>query len=139
MAGADGPIYSPAAFREMMLPPLTWLMKELAALDVHYMFRTDGSSGPSPTCFPRGAMPGYGEVDRDATMTVGALRQRYPELVLWTNMSSSRIATESAAWVREDSRRCIQESGGTRYFHGASNAILKGTPVENVRAMFDTL
>ncbi|MDI6774764.1 MAG: choice-of-anchor Q domain-containing protein, partial [Verrucomicrobiota bacterium] len=28
------------------------------------------------------------------------------------------------------------DPAGTRYFHGPSNAILRGTPIENVEAMF---
>ncbi len=40
------------------------------------------------------------------------------------------------AQVHDEVRRIIDESGGTGYFHGCSNAILQGTPLENVEAMF---
>lgn len=137
MAGNDGPFYSPATFRAVMLPALKLATAELAEVGVHYIFRSDGNLwAVADMLFAEAGCPGYGEVDRDATMTVGALRARYPELVIWNNFSSAKLRMESAAWVREEARRCVEESGGTRYFHGASNAILRDTPVENVEVMF---
>ena len=137
-AGTNGPMYSPDQFREFMLPPLTRIMDACRELDVHYFFRSDGNLWPvADMMFQEARIPGYGEVDRDATMTVGALREKYPELVIWNNLSCDKVQTRDAAWVREDARRCIEESKGVGYFQGTSNAIMPGTPVENVVAMFD--
>ena len=69
-------------------------------------------------------------------MTTGLLRARYPALVIWGNMSVSKLASRSAAWVRAEAQAMIGESGGSGYFHGPSNAILGDTPVENVAAFF---
>lgn len=137
MAGNDGPMYSPASFRHIMLPALKHAMIALNAAGVHYVFRSDGNLwSVADMLFKEAACPGYGEVDRDVGMTTGRLRQRYPELVIWNNFSSEKLVAKSAAWVRDEARRCIDESGGTGYFHGASNAILMGTPPANVEAMF---
>lgn len=137
LAWQDGPFYSPAAFREVMLPALSYAMRELNRRDVHYVFRSDGNLWSlADMLFLKAACPGYGEVDRDAGMTAGELRKKYPQLVLWGNMSTARLAGESAAWVRAEARKIIAESGGTGYFHGPSNAIMKGTPAKNVEAMF---
>ena len=137
LAGVAGPLYSPASFRRLLLPALRWLMPELAAAGVHYVFRSDGNLWPfADMLFGEARCPGYGEVDRDAGMTVAKLRARFPELVIWNNISSSFLASATPAQVREECRRCIGESGGTRYFHGPSNAILKGTPPANVEALF---
>jgi hypothetical protein len=64
------------------------------------------------------------------------VRCRFPRLVLWGNMSSSFVQNATAAEVREESRRIVAESGGTGYFQGCSNAIVKGTPPKNVEAMY---
>lgn len=137
MAGTDGPFYSPQSFREIMLPACKFLMEGLAKVGVHYVFRTDGNMwAVSDMLFGEARCPGYGEVDRSATMTAGALRERYPDLVIWNNLACQDVQSKSAEWVREESLRCIEESGGTAYFHGSSNAIMAGTPVENVEAMF---
>lgn len=137
MAGNGGPFYSPRSFREVMLPALNWLMHGLAACGVHYIFRSDGNLWPvADMLFGEAACPGYGEVDRDAGMTTARLRVRYPKLVIWGNMSVSQLASHSPAWVREEAQAMIEESAGSGYFHGPSNAILGDTPVENMVAFF---
>lgn len=137
MAGNDGPVYSPKAFRGVVLPAYQRLMDGLRPLDVHYVFRSDGDLWPvADMLFREAGCPGFGEVDRDAGMTIASLRERYPGLVIWGNMSSSLLAHGSAQKVREEARRVVGESSGTGYFHGCSNAIVKGTPIENVEAMF---
>jgi hypothetical protein len=137
MAGNDGPFYSPAHFRAALLPPLKWAMAEMARIGGHYIFRTDGNMWPmADLLFGEAACPGYGEADRDCTMTLGKLRARFPRLVVWGNMSVSQLARQPLAWVKDEARRLVEESGGTAYFQGASNAIIKGTPIKNVEALF---
>lgn len=137
LAGNDGPFYSPRHFRSVMLPGLTHLASELNAAGVHYVFRSDGNLAPLvDIIFGQAGCPGYGEADRLAGMTVGSLRQQFPRLVVWGNVASNHLVEQSADQVRTEARACLDESGGTAYFHGPSNAILKGTPPANVEAMF---
>ena len=84
-------------------------------------------------------MPGYGEVDRDATMELGKIRTRYPDLIVWTNVSVDLLHRGSPEEVYEDSMQILDESGGRGYLHGASNAVLPNTPPENVWAMMEAL
>jgi hypothetical protein len=137
LAGNAGPMYSPATFRHVTLPACRWLMERLRPLGVHYVFRSDGVLWPiSDMLFVEAGIDGYGEVDREVGMTVAAVRKRYPRLVLWGNFSSSFLARATPGEVRDEARRIVDESGPTGYFHGCSNAILQGTPAENVLAMF---
>ena len=137
MAGNDGPMYSPEMFREVTLPAYSHVMERLGPLGFHVVFRSDGVLWPvSDMLFVEAGVNGYGEVDRDVSMTVAAIRKRYPRLVIWGNFSARFLAGASAGEVRDEARRIVEESAGTGYFHGCSNAILRGTPVENVEAMF---
>jgi uroporphyrinogen-III decarboxylase len=136
MADNHGPMYSPAAFRELILPRLVKLVARCNELGLHYVWRTDGKLWPvTDMIFDEAGAPGYGEVDRDAGMKVGGLRERYPDLVVWGNMSSGFLRTRSRDECYQESMRILAESGGRGYFHGASNAVLPGTPPENVAAM----
>ena len=138
MAGNDGPIYSPAAFRAVVLPAYTFALKRLNAAGAHYVFRSDGNLwSVADMLFNEARVPGYGEVDRDASMTVGQLRKRFPKLTLWGQVSSNFLARATVQQVKDECRRILDESGGTGYFHGCSNAIVKGTPPENVIAMLE--
>lgn len=137
LASNTGLLYSPKQFREVVLPAYRHLTDRMNALGVHYAFRSDGNLWSiADMLFQEAACPGYGETDRDAGMTVAKLRQRYPGLVIWGNMSSALLQRATPQQVRDESRRILDESGGVGYFHGCSNAIVNGTPPENVEAMF---
>ncbi len=137
MAGNTGPLYSPEAFRGVVLPAYRHALGQLNAMGAHYMFRSDGNLwAVADMIFAESGCPGYGEADRDAGMTLAALRQRYPKLVVWGNLASSFLVKHDARQVRDEARRILDESEGRGYFQGCSNAIVHGTPPENVLAMF---
>ncbi len=138
LAGTQGPIYSPAMFRAVVLPGYVKALTALNRMGVHYYFCSDGNLWSlMDMLFGEAGIPGYGETDRDATMTVAAIRARFPQLVIWGNVSSSLLMHGTPAEVREQAHASLAEGGGRGYFQGCSNAIVHGTPVENVLAMLD--
>lgn len=137
MAGNEGPFFAPKTFQQVHLPAIRHLASGLRDLGIHYVWRTDGKLwSVMDMLFVDAGCAGYGEVDRDAGMTIAAVRESYPDLVLWNNVSSPDLRYKPVDWVREESTRCIAESDGTRYLHGCSNALIMGTPVANVQALF---
>jgi hypothetical protein len=137
MADNRGPVYSVKCFREIVLPAYRHLLARCAELGIHYAFRSDGNLWPvADLLFGEAGCPGYGETDRDAGMKLGELRKRFPRLVVWGNVPSSLLQRGTVRQVEEECRRILDESGGTGYFQGCSNAILIGTPPANVAAMF---
>ncbi len=124
-------------FRELVLPAYMKALSDLNRMGVHYCFRSDGNLWPlMDMLFNEAACPGYGETDRDATITVAAVRARFSRLVIWGNVSSSLLMHGTAGEVWEQAWATMREAGGCGYFQGCSNAIVQGTPVENVLAMF---
>lgn len=137
LAGVTGPFYSPDSFRAVVLPAYRRLVQRCNSLGLHYLFRSDGDLWPlADMLFGDAACPGLGEGDRDAGMTVAALRRHFPALVIWGNMSSAFLRDAAATAVRDAARRILEESEGRGYFQGCSNAIVKGTPARNVEALF---
>jgi uroporphyrinogen decarboxylase len=138
LAGNNGPFYSPKMFRELVLPGYIKALTELNRMGVHYFFRSDGNlDSLLDMLFAEAACPGYGETDRDAAMTVASVRARFPELIIWGNLSSNLLALGTPEQVREQARATLAESEGRGYFQGCSNALVQGTPPENVNAMFE--
>ena len=136
MADKNGPMYSPAVFRSLILPRLKVLAARCSELGLHYVWRTDGKIWlVSDMIFLEAGVPGYGEVDRDAGMTVDAIRKCYPDLVLWGTISADLLWRGTPGEVYRTCRQIIADSGGKGYFHGCSNAVLPGTRPENVWAM----
>jgi uroporphyrinogen-III decarboxylase len=137
LAGSQGPIYSPRMFRDLVLPAYVKAVHELNRMGVHYYFRSDGNLWPlMDMLFAEAACPGFGETDRDAAMTLAAVRARFPRLVIWGNVSSNLLMHGAVGEVRAQAEATLAEAGGRGYFQGCSNAIVQGTPAENVRAMF---
>jgi len=140
LAGTQGPIYSPAMFRQMVLPGYVKAMTELKRIGVHYYFCSDGNLWPlMDMLFAEAGCQGFGEADRDAGMSVAAVRARFPRLVIWGNVSSSLLMHGTVQQVREQAQSVLAEAEHRGCFQGCSNAIVHGTPVENVLAMFGEL
>lgn len=137
LAGNNGPFYSPKMFRDLVLPGYIKALAELNRMGVHYFFRSDGNiDSLMDMLFAEAACPGYGETDRDAAMTVASVRARFPQMIIWGNMSSNLLALGTPVQVREQAQATLAESGGLGYFQGCSNALVQGTPPENVTAMY---
>lgn len=136
MADKNGPIYSPEMFQRFMAPRWRKIAARCRELGLHYVWRSDGKLWKvSDILFRDIGFPGYGEVDYDASMTTAALKERYPELVIWANVSGDLLRRGTAEEVHAHCTGILRASGGSRHFHGCSNTILPGTPVANVQAM----
>jgi hypothetical protein len=136
MADKNGPIYSPELFERFMLPRWKKIADRARELGIHYVWRSDGNLWKvTDMLFLEAGLPGYGEIDHDAGMTAARVREKYPELVLWGNLSGDLLRRGTVDEVYRHSIELLEASGGRRYFHGCSNTILPGTPPGNVRAM----
>lgn len=136
MADKNSTLYSPQVFNDLALPRWKKLIARAIQLGIHYVWRSDGKLwSVTDALFKEAQAPGFGEVDRDAGMDVARLRARYPDLVIWANVSGDLLRRGTEAEVYADSLTILRESQGRRYFHGCSNTILPGTPPENVLAM----
>lgn len=136
MADKNGPIYSPEMFMRFMLPRWKRLAACCRELGLHYVWRSDGNLWKvSDMLFREAGMQGFGEVDFDATMTTARVRARYPDLVIWANLSGDLLRRGTAEDAYRHSMELLEASNGRGYFHGCSNTVLPGTPPENVRAM----
>jgi len=140
IASSRGPIYSPSSFKRIMVPALNRLMDECHKYGMVYCYKSDGNLWVIADClFKEVGIPSYGEVDRDASMTVRKLREFYPDLIILGNISSATLHKGTEKDVREETRATLEESGGYNYIAGPSNAIMHGTPVRNIYAMIDEI
>ncbi len=140
MAGKNGPFYSPKTFRELMLPRLKKITTLCNELGVYFLFRSDGNLWPvAKELFKESGIHGYGEIEGDAGMDLGRLKKEYSHLTLWGNVSCDILKRGTKKEVIEKTKRCIDKAAkGGGYIFGTSNAVLSGTPPENVIAMYET-
>ena len=141
MASAQGPMYSPRVFERLMLPRLVRLVDECNALNMKYLFNSDGNLWPvSDMIFREAGVHGYYEIDADAGMDLERLRGAYPDVVLFGNISSAMLHCGSPRLIAETTEHCCQIARDLgRIVVGCSNQIVAGTKNENLTAMLETI
>jgi uroporphyrinogen decarboxylase len=136
LADNRGPIYGPKVFREIYLPRLARLTDELHKLGCWCLFTSDGNLWTvADMMFDDCGVDCYGEVDWTAGMDLARLKARYPRVTYWGNVPTSLIQNGTRAEVLEAAHYCIESVGDKRLILGSSNAILPGSPPENVYAL----
>ena len=132
-----GPAYSPAFFREVMAPRWERLFARSRELDLWYVMRSDGNLwSVADGLFGPGLAHAYYECDADAGMRFSELRAAYPELVLMGNVSCGLLASGTPEEVAAAMRECLR-AAYPRTIAASANAILAGTPVGNVLALYE--
>ena len=141
LASNDGPLYSARTFRKLLLPRLKRIVDAAHACGGRYFFCSDGNLWPvAYELFEVSGIDGYCEIDRLAGMDLRELRSRYPRLGLIGNISSYTAHVGTREQVVCETRACLDEArscGGVVV--GASNYFVPGTPIENVRAVLETI
>lgn len=139
MASYKGPMYSPKAFRELIVPRLKRAVDACHEHGKYYFFASDGDLWPiADDLFP--IVDGFYEIDRRAGMDLKLLRERYPHLTLIGNISSHTLHLGTKEEVIEETLSCIEaakEYGSI--IVGCSNLIVSQTPEENLLAMLGTM
>lgn len=138
----QGPAYSPEHFRSFILPRLKRVTERCHRFGLPYFFRTDGWTWPvAQYLFVESGVDGYGEIDAQAGMDLGELRERLPHLLLWGNVDCGQtLSLGSREDVRLETRACIEKAAaGGGYILGSSNSIHSGVPPDNFLAMIDAV
>lgn len=141
LADSHGPAYSPRLFRSVVLPRLKKLTSFCHKLGLPYIYRTDGNTWPiARELFLESGVDGYGEIDAQAGMDLGELKERFPSLVLWGNVDCAKTLVFGSRWdVEAEAKRCIEKGApGGGYIFGSSNTIHPGVATENFLAMLKT-
>jgi uroporphyrinogen-III decarboxylase len=133
----SGPMYSPKAFHDLMLPRLQEIVRLCNEQGLWYVWRTDGWTWPvAEDLFRASGVHGYGEIDAQAGMDLGELRQAFPDLVLVGGIDCGRLLQSGTPEeIAAATRRAI-EVAGPRYIVGSSNSIHAGIPAENYLALW---
>ncbi len=134
----DGPVYSPKFFHDVMCPRWEKIFDYCRELGVYYIMRSDGNLWPVADDLFGWAKPhAYYEVDYDAGMRFEDLRNKFPELVLFGNVSCDLLRRGKPNEIRQRVIECINAAEPCIVI-ASSNSILHGTPIENVFALYET-
>ncbi|MCD6361028.1 MAG: hypothetical protein J7M38_09200 [Armatimonadetes bacterium] len=140
-AGKNGPLYSPKAFHECMLPALKIVSEACERVGCWHFFASDGNLWPvAEDLFGNSGVHGFYEIDRRCEMDLERLRDTFPHLRLMGGIASETLHLGTPEEVREetlDALRVAKERG--MIVVGVSNQVVPPTPPENFDMMMETL
>jgi uroporphyrinogen-III decarboxylase len=139
--GKNGPNYSPKFFHENMLPRLRRMSATAHRYGKFTTFASDGNLWPvADDMFGASGTDAFHEIDRLAGMDHWKLRERYPNLTCFGNISTITLhlgSREDVIAEARDNAEAALELGGI--ICGVSNQVPPLVPIENVIAMIETL
>jgi len=141
LASNQGPVYSPRIFKEIVLPRLKKLTSFCHELGLPYLYHSDGYTWPiAKELFVESGVDGYGEIDAQAGMDLGEIKEKLPHLVLWGNVDCAKTLTFGPEEkIIAETKACIKKGApGGGYILGSSNTIHPNVPARNFITMIKT-
>jgi len=140
-AGKNGPLYSPKAFHDCMLPALQIVSKCCDEHDCWHFFASDGNLWPvAEDLFGNSGVQGFYEIDRRCEMDLERVRDTFPHLKLCGGITSETLHLGTVEEVIAETRSALEVARRRgQIVVGVSNQVVPGTPLENFDAMMETL
>ena len=140
-AGKHGPLYSPRAFHECMLPALKIVSEACHEHGCKHLFASDGDLWPvAEDLFGNSGVDGFYEIDRRAGMDLSRLRDEYPHLVLLGGIASETLHLGTREDIVQEVLSALEVAKQRRQIIvGCSNQVVPPTPLESFDAMMETL
>jgi uroporphyrinogen decarboxylase len=137
-AGNDSPFFSPAVFKEFVLPRLKRMVDAVHEEGARVVKHSDGNLWPILDLIVDTGVDGLNPMEPIAGMDIGKIKQRYGKrLCLIGNIDCAYILSEaSTSEVEAAVKECIlRASAGGGHIISSSNAIHSSVKPENYRTM----
>ena len=140
-ASNKGPFYSPAFFRQAVLPRLREVTAACHERGCYLSYASDGDLwSVADDLFGAADMDGYYEIDGLAGMDLRRLRERFPHLTLMGGINSATLHLGSREDVVAETRKAMEAAAELgSILVGCSNQIVAGTPAASIEAMVETI
>ena len=139
-AGNDSPFFSPAVFKEFVLPRLQRMVDAIHEEGAKAIKHSDGNLWPILGAIVDTGIDGLNPMEPIAGMDIGRIKQKYGKRVcLIGNIDCAYILSEaSKEEVEEAVKECIRNASlGGGHIISSSNAIHSSVKPENYRTMIE--
>ena len=139
MAGSNGPLVSPAMFRDICLPYFKQRAEHVKQYRDQLILHNCGRNIPLMEMFIEAGVDCYQSLQTTAGMEIGKLKEMYGDrLAFWGGVPIEALISGTPADVRTAVRTALQRGpSGGGFILGPSQSIAKGTPYDNFMAMID--
>lgn len=139
MAGSNGPLVSPASFREMCLPHMKARLARVKQDYDQVVFHNCGNNLPLMDMFIETGIDCYQSLQTTAGMEVGKLKELFGHrLAFWGGVAVEVLIQGTPSETRQEVRRAMDRGArGGGFILGPSHSIAYGTKYDNLMAMID--
>lgn len=142
ISSTAGPIFRPDWVRQEALPRWRWIVDPIHAAGMKFLYHSDGSYGNFlPLIFDELGADGLNPIERNGCNDIFAIRQAYPDKLLFGNVCCAQTLPYGTPYDVEDETLEIIEKIGPQggIFIGSSSEVHDLVPVVNVRTMYRTV
>lgn len=142
IAGSAGPIFSPEFVRKEGLPRWRWITAPVKEKGMKFLFHTDGRYGEFlQVIFDDLQADGLNPIERNGCNDIFAIREAYPDKLLFGNVCCARTLPYGTPGDVEDETLEIIERIGPQggIFIGSSSEVHDLVPLENTLTMYRTV
>jgi hypothetical protein len=139
MAGTNGPLISPAMFRELVLPYFAQRARHVKQQRDQLILHNCGNNMPLMEMFIEAGVDCYQSLQTTAGMEVGRLKAQFGDrMAFWGGVGVEVLIQGRPDEVRKEVRTAMERGApGGGFILGPSHSIAKNTPYENFMAMLD--
>jgi len=140
LAGTNGPMMSPAMFREFCFPAMKERIDHMKSFFGHQViFHSCGNNWALLDMFAEAGVQCYQSLQTNAGMEVGRLKAAYGDkLCFWGGIALENLIQGTPEDVRKNVREAMERGApGGGFILGPSHSIAKGTKYDNFMAMLD--
>jgi hypothetical protein len=139
IACKNGPIFSPAWLRQFWAPRLKQLVEAWHERGAVCIFHSDGNLWLVLDDLVETGIDGLNPLEVMAGMSVRAVREQYPQLVLTGGIDVSDLLIHGTPEaVRTACRQALADTGRRGYFLGSTTELYLDVPLDNAVAMFES-
>ena len=142
ISSTAGPIFRPDWVRQEALPRWRWIVDPIHAAGMKFLYHSDGRYGNFlPLIFDELGADGLNPIERNGCNDIFAIRQAYPDKLLFGNVCCAQTLPYGTPYDVEDETLEIIEKIGPQggIFIGSSSEVHDLVPVVNIRTMYRTV
>ena len=139
IASKNGPLFSPEFLRQRFYPYLEQMVDAYHRHGIKFIFHSDGNLMPVLDDLVATGIDGLNPLETIAGVDLKEIRKRYPELVLFGGIDCSQLLPFGTPDDVRQVTRQAKEDAGPLYFPGSTSEIHNNIPLDNVKAMIETV
>ncbi len=139
MAGSNGPLISPAMFRDLCFPFLKERIDHIKQFTDQVVFHNCGNNKPLMDMFVEAGIDCYQSLQTTAGMDIRTLKDGWGDrMCFWGGVPVEELIDGTADQVRKSVREAMKKGApGGGFILGPSHSVAKNTQYDNFMAMLD--